>query len=218
MPDHPSTGPDMRFRRLRKKGSRDFELACGIIDAARICHVGFSLGQQPYVLPMAHARDDESLLLHGSIASRLMKNLADGLKCCVTVTHLDGLVVARSAFNSSMNYRSVMIFGQATAITGIDDKKRALDILTEHLIPGRLSEIRASTRKELNATTVLSLPIREFTVKVSNAPPDDAAADLDAPVWAGVIPFTLMAGTPQAAPDMKLQIPLPAYLAKNRFR
>ena len=218
MPDHPSTGPDMRFRRLRKKGSRDFGLACGIIDAARFCHVGFSLGQQPYVLPMAHARNGENLLLHGSIASRLMKSLADGLNCCVTVTHLDGLVVARSAFNSSMNYRSVMIFGRATALTGLDDKKRALDILTEHLIPGRLTEIRASTRKELNATTVLLLPIREFTVKVSNAPPDDAATDLDAPVWAGVIPFTLKAGTPQAAPDMKTHIPLPAYLAKNRFR
>jgi len=218
MTGHDSTGPDMRFRRLRKKGSRDFALACDIIDAARICHVGFSLGQQPYVLPMAHARDGESLLLHGSIASRLMKSLADGLNCCVTVTHLDGLVVARSAFNSSMNYRSVMIFGQATALTGLDDKKRALEILTEHLIPGRLTEIRASTRKELNATTVLSLPIREFTVKVSNAPPDDAAADLDAAVWAGVIPFALKAGTPQAAPDMKTRIPLPAYLAKNRFR
>ena len=218
MTDHDYAGPDMRFRRLRKKGSRDSALACDIIDAARICHVGFSLGQQPYVLPMAHARDGESLLLHGSIASRLMKSLADGLNCCVTVTHLDGLVVARSAFNSSMHYRSVMIFGRATALTGLDDKKRALNILTEHLIPGRLTEIRASTRKELNATTVLVLPIREFTVKVSDAPPDDAAADLDAAVWAGVIPFALKAGTPQAAPDMNIQIPLPAYLAKNRFK
>jgi len=167
---------------------------------------------------MAHARNGVNLLLHGSIASRLMKNLADGLNCCVTVTHLDGLVVARSAFNSSMNYRSVMIFGRATALTGLDDKKRALDILTEHLIPGRLTEIRPSTRKELNATTVLLLPIREFTVKVSDSPPDDAAADLDAPVWAGVIPFSLKAGTPQAAPDMKTRIPLPGYLAKNRIR
>jgi len=217
MPDHPPTGPDMRFRRLRKKGNRDFGLACDIIDAARMCHVGFSLEQQPYVLPMAHARDGESLLLHGSIASRLMNSLADGLNCCVTVTHLDGLVVARSAFNSSMNYRSVMIFGRATALTGLDEKKRALDILTEHLIPGRLTEIRASTRKELNATTVLVLPIREFTVKVSNSPPDDAASDLDAAVWAGVIPFALKAGTPQAAPDLKTPIPLPGYLAKNRF-
>jgi uncharacterized protein len=218
MPDIPPAAPDTRFRRLRKKGNRDFGLACDIIDAARVCHVGFCLGQQPYVLPMAHARDGASLLLHGSIASRLMKSLSNGLNCCVTVTHLDGLVVARSAFNSSMHYRSVMIFGQATALTELDDKKRALDILTEHLIPGRLAEIRASTRKELNATTLLQLPIREFTVKVSDAPPEDAAADLDAPVWAGVIPFTLKAGTPQAAPDMKTPIPLPGYLAKSRFK
>jgi len=213
-----STGPDMRFRRLKKKGSRDFDLACAIIDAARICHVGFSLGQQPYVLPMAHARDGESLLLHGSIASRLMKTLTDGLHCCVTVTHLDGLVVARSAFNSSMNYRSLMIFGRAIALSALEDKKRALDILTEHLIPGRLAEIRAATRKELNATTVLSLPIREFTVKVSNSPPDDAISDLKEPVWAGVIPFSLKVGTPQAAPDMNPEISLPKYLARNRFK
>jgi uncharacterized protein len=218
MADDQSTGPDMRFRRLRKKGSRDFGLACGILDAARFCHVGFCLGQQPYVLPMAHARDGEHLLLHGSIASRLMKNLADGLNCCVTVTHLDGLVVARSAFNSSMHYRSVMIFGRAAAVTGLEEKKHGLDILTEHLIPGRLAEVRASTRKELNATTLLALPIREFTVKISDAPPDDALTDLDAPVWAGVIPFALKAGTPQAAPDLKKGIALPAYLAKNRFK
>jgi hypothetical protein len=208
----------MRFRRLRKKGSTDFRLACDIIDAARFCHVGFSMGQQPYVLPMAHARDGKSLLLHGSIASRVMKNLADGLNCCVTVTHLDGLVVARSAFNSSMHYRSVMIFGRAIALTELEDKQRGLDVLTEHLIPGRLSEIRASTRKELNATTVLSLPIREFTVKVSNSPPDDPAADMNAPVWAGVIPLALKAGTPQAAPDLDPKIPLPKYLGKNRFK
>jgi nitroimidazol reductase NimA-like FMN-containing flavoprotein (pyridoxamine 5'-phosphate oxidase superfamily) len=167
---------------------------------------------------MALARDGENLLLHGSIASRLMKSLAGGLNCCVTVTHLDGLVVARSAFNSSMHYRSVMIFGQATEITDLDEKKQSLDILTEHLIPGRLAEIRPSTRKELNATTLLSLPIREFTVKISNSPPDDAAGDLDAAVWAGVIPFTLKAGTPQPAPDLKAAFPVPGYLAKNRFK
>ena len=218
MADHQSTGPDMRFRRVRRKGSRDFELACKVIDAARICHVGFVLGQHPYVVPMAHARDGEHLLLHGSIASRLMKNLADGLDCCVTVTHLDGLVVARSAFNSSMHYRSVMVFGKATAVTGLDEKKRGLDILTEHLIPGRLAEVRASTRKELNATTLLSLPIREFTVKISNAPPDDALTDMDATIWAGIIPFALKVGPPQDAPDLKKGIALPAYLAKNRFK
>ena len=205
--------PDMRFRRLRKKGSRDFELACSILDAARVCHVGFTLESQPYVLPMALARDESQLLMHGSIVSRLVKNLAEGLPCCVTVTHLDGLVLARSAFNSSMNYRSVMVFGSAVAITEPDEKIRGLDVLTEHLAPGRLSDIRPSTRKELNATTLLSLPIREFTVKVSSGPPDDPASDVNTPIWAGVIPLSLKAGPPQPAPDMDPAIQLPPYLA-----
>jgi nitroimidazol reductase NimA-like FMN-containing flavoprotein (pyridoxamine 5'-phosphate oxidase superfamily) len=210
--------PDMRFRRLRELGSRDFNLACQIIDTARICHVGFTLNEQPYVVPMAHGRDDENLLLHGSVASRLMKNLLDGLPCCVTITHLDGLVLARSAFHSSMNYRSLMIFGEARCITQAEEKVRVLDILTEHLAPGRLKEVRSSTRKELNATTLLSLPIKTFTVKVSNSPPDDPASDVSAPIWAGVIPFELKAGTPEDAPDMDPEIKLPGYLKKGKFR
>lgn len=212
------TTPDMRFRRLREKGSRDFGLACAIIDAARIGHVGFALEQQPYVVPMALARDKECLLLHGSVVSRLMKHLADGMPCCVTVTHLDGLVLARSAFHSSMNYRSVMVFGKAVVVTDPVAKSRGLDILTERLAPGRLADVRISTRKELNATLLLSLPIRNFTVKVSNAPPGDPAADVKAPIWAGVIPFSLEAGRPQPAPDMDPSIPLPAYLKKAKFR
>ena len=213
-----SIKPDMRFRRLREKGSRDFTLACEIIDAARICHVGFTREQQPYVVPMALARDKECLLLHGSVVSRLMKHLAHGMPCCVTVTHLDGLVLARSAFHSSMNYRSVMVFGNAVAVTDPAAKSRGLDILTERLAPGRLADVRGSTRKELNATLLLSLPIRDFTVKVSNSPPGDPAADVKARIWAGVIPFSVEAGRPQPAPDMDPTIPLPAYLKKGRFR
>lgn len=209
--------PDTRFRRLRKKGSRDFALACNIIDAARICHVGFSLDHQAYVMPMALARDGDRVLLHGSVASRLMKNLAIGLPCCVTVTLLDGLVLARSAFNSSMNYRCVMIFGQAGIVTTADEKIRGLEILTGHLMPGRLAEIRPSTRKELNATTLLSLPLATFTVKVSDSPPDDPPKDQDAPVWAGVLPLRLQAGKPQAAPDLAAGIPVPKYLRKWTF-
>lgn len=206
--------PDLQFRRLREKGSRDFALACKIVDAARICHVGLSLDDQPYVLPMALARDGSDVLLHGSVASRLMKSLAAGLPCCVTVTLLDGLVLARSAFNSSMNYRCVMIFGVAHTVTNAGDKARGLQILTEHLMPGRLAEIRPSTRKELNATTLLSLPIEAYTVKVSASPPDDPPKDIDAPVWAGVVPLVLKAGKPQPAPDMQTTIPLPKYLNK----
>lgn len=213
-----ANSPDMRFRRLREKGSRDFGQACEIIDAARICHVGFTLDDQPYVVPMALGRDGEHLLLHGSVVSRLMKSLAGGLPCCVTVTHLDGLVLARSAFHSSMNYRSVMVFGHALAITDAEEKVRGLNILTEHLAPGRLADVRESTRKELNATTLLSLPIRKFTVKISNSPPEDPAADVNAPIWAGVIPFTLQPGKAQPAPNMDPGIRLPPYLSKRKFR
>lgn len=211
-----STQPDTRFRRLREKGSKDLTLACEIIDAAKICHVGITVDSQPYVLPMAMARDGEHLLLHGSIASRLMKNLHSGIACCVTVTHLDGLVLARSAFNSSMHYRSVMVFGVATAVTGFADKEHGLNLLTEHLLPGRMADIRPSTRKEINATIFLKLPLKSFTVKVSKAPPDDPQKDLGSAAWAGVVPLQLKAGKPVDAPDLAEGITLPAYVRRLR--
>jgi nitroimidazol reductase NimA-like FMN-containing flavoprotein (pyridoxamine 5'-phosphate oxidase superfamily) len=203
---------DTRLRRLPDKGSKDIQLARDILDEARICHVGFVADEQPYVVPMALGRDGDRILLHGSVVSRLMKNLANGLPCCVTVTHLDGLVLARSAFNSSMNYRSLMVFGSATLVSEDADKKRAMDVLVEHLFPGRLAELRASTRKELNATTLLSLPLKTFSIKVGEGPPDDTRSDVNTPIWAGVVPLKLMAGKPETAPDMVTGIPLPAYL------
>jgi nitroimidazol reductase NimA-like FMN-containing flavoprotein (pyridoxamine 5'-phosphate oxidase superfamily) len=204
---------DTRLKRLPERGSRSFDLACSIIDEARVCHVGFTLEGQPYVIPMALGRDGKNLLLHGSVVSRLIENLAGGLACCVTVTHLDGLVLARSAFHSSMNYRSILIFGTAELITGPEEKKRGLDVLVEHLAPGRLADLRASTRKELNATSLLCLPIETFSIKSRSGPPSDAASDIDTPVWAGVIPLQLSAGKPVDAPDMREPIPLPAYLS-----
>jgi nitroimidazol reductase NimA-like FMN-containing flavoprotein (pyridoxamine 5'-phosphate oxidase superfamily) len=207
---------DTRLRRLPERGSRDFQLACDIIDDARICHVGFTLAEQPYVVPMALGRDGDQVLLHGSVVSRLLKNLASGLRCCVTVTHLDGLVLARSAFNSSMNYRSLMVFGAARLISDEEEKKRSLDILVEHLAPGRLADLRASTRKELNATTLLTLPLETFSIKSRNGPPGDAKGDLDTPIWAGVIPLGLTSGEPEDAPDMAAGIPLPDYLKPER--
>jgi len=203
---------DTRLRRLPEQGSKDLQLACDIIDDARICHVGFTLNQQPYVVPMSLGRDGDQVLLHGSVVSRLMKNLANGLPCCVTITHLDGLVLARSAFNSSMNYRSLMVFGTARPILDEEEKKRGFDDLVEHLLPGRLADLRESTRKELNATTLLALPLETFSIKTSNGPPDDAKRDVDTPIWAGVIPLELKAGEPEPAPDMVADIPLPAYL------
>jgi len=203
---------DTRLRRLPEQGSKNLQLARDIIDDARICHVGFTLDEQPYVVPMSLGRDDDKILLHGSVVSRLMKNLADGLPCCLTVTHLDGLVLARSAFNSSMNYRSLMVFGTARLISDEEEKKRGFDILVEHLLPGRLADLRGSTRKELNATTLLALPLETFSIKSSNGPPEDAKRDLDTPIWAGVIPLELKAGDPEPAPDMVADIPLPDYL------
>ena len=191
------------------------QLAHRIIDDSRICHVGFTLDGQPYVVPMALGRNGENILLHGSVVSRLMTNLADGLPCCVTVTHLDGLVLARSSFNSSMNYRSLMVFGSATLVSDEVEKKRGLDILIEHLAPGRLADLRPSTRKELNATTLLTLPLETFSIKNRSGPPGDAKGDLDAPIWAGVIPLALTAGDPVPAPDMPEDIPLPGYLKRR---
>lgn len=206
------TTADTRLRRLPERGSHDFDLACSIIDASKVCHVGFTIDGQPYVVPMALGRRGCDLLIHGSVVSRLLKNLANGLPCCITVTHLDGLVLARSSFHSSMNYRSLMVFGKAVAIEDVDEKSAALNTLVEHLAPGRLDDLRPSTRKELNATTILKLPIETFSIKSRNAPPDEPASDAKIPIWAGVIPLTLTEGTPEPAPDMPEGIELPPYL------
>lgn len=206
---------DTRLRRLPERGNKDMRTACRIIDDARICHVGFALEGQPYVIPMALGRDGDRILLHGSVVGRLMTSLAKGLPCCVTVTHLDGLVLARSSFNSSMNYRSLMVFGTATLVSDEAEKKRGLDILTEHLAPGRLADLRPSTRKELNATTLLALPLETFSVKSRTGPPEDAKRDLDTPVWAGVIPLTLAAGEPVPEPGLPAGTPLPEYLKSS---
>ena len=207
-----SVQADTRLKRIPERGSQDFELACSIIDEAKICHVGITLQGQPYVIPMAIGRNGKQVLLHGSVASRLAGNLAEGVPCCVTVTHLDGLVLARSAFHSSMNYRSVMVFGNARLVTDQVEKRQSLDTLVEHLAPGRMAELRASTRKELNATTLLTLPLETFSIKTRSGPPSDAASDIGAAVWAGVIPLNLVTGEAIDAPDMKEKIPLPDYL------
>lgn len=203
---------DTRLRRLPERGSKDFDLACQIIDESRICHVGFTLDDQPYVVPMAVGRKGSDLLLHGSVVSRLITNLADGLPCCVTITHLDGLVLARSSFHSSMNYRSIMVFGTARAIDDRNEKLAAFDALVEHLAPGRTADLRPSSKKEINATLILKLPIETFSIKSRSGPPNDASYDIDLPVWAGVIPIELTEGEPQAAPDLAKGIGVPDYL------
>jgi hypothetical protein len=201
-------------RRLPEKQVRDRPVLDAVLDAGRVAHVAVrDEDGQPYVVPVAYARDGDTVLFHGSTASRLFRGLADGAPTCLTVTLLDGLVAARSVFESSMHYRSAMVLGTAVVLTG-DDKLRALEKVSEHLMPGRWADARQPNRKELAATLVLSLPLDEWSLKVSDSPPDDAAEDLDLPVWAGVLPLREVAGAPVPAPDLRGAPPLPAYVGE----
>ena len=175
----------------------------GVLDEALVAHVAVVDDERPVVLPMACARDGDRLLLHGSTGSRVMRLLAAGAPACATVTLLDGLVLARSAFESSMHYRSVVVFGRAVEV-GAEEKEGALRRLTEHLLPGRWDRLRPPHRRELAATTVVGLPLAECSVKVSDGWPDDPDDDLDWPVWAGVVPLSTTRGRP--VPDPRLQV------------
>lgn len=189
----------------------DREVLREILDAGLVAHVAVTADGQPYALPVAFAPDGDRVLLHGSTGSRLFRTLADGAAVCVTVTLLDGLVLARSLFESSMNYRSVMVLGTCTVLNGTD-KLNALHRLSEHLMPGRWAEARLPTAKELAATTVLALPLTECSVKVSAAGPEDPVEDLDWPVWAGVVPLEHRFGPPQSSLDLHPARRPPDYL------
>jgi uncharacterized protein len=182
----------IRVKREPQRARYDHETIEAILDEALICHLGFEVDGQPYVIPTLHARVGDRLYVHGSAASRLLRHLAGGAPVCVTVTLLDGLVLARSVFNHSVNYRSVVVFGTATLVEG-DEKREALRALTEQLAPGRWDEARQPTAKELKATWILSLPIDEASAKVRTGPEEDEPEDLDRPVWAGVVPVHLAA-------------------------
>lgn len=183
-------------KRLPKRGNYDRESINAILDEAFICHVGFNISAQPYVIPTGYARIDEDLYIHGSSASRMLRNIADGIDVCVTVTLIDGLVLARSAFHHSMNYRSVVILGHAELVNDADEKYKALEAFTEHIIPGRWPEIRWPSQLELKATSVLKLPITEASAKIRTGDPVDDDADYAMPIWAGVIPLSLTPGEP----------------------
>ncbi len=203
-----------RVRRIKNRGHYERELIHAILDEAKVCHVGFVVEGQPYVIPTAYARDGERLLLHGAVASRMLKVLAAGASVCVTVTLLDGLVLARSQFHHSMNYRSVVVFGKTRLLTDETAKRAALLALVEHLTPGRGHDARAADRKELNATTVLELPLTEASAKLRDGPPKDDGEDLELEVWAGVVPLGLATGEPRPAPDLREGIPVPDYLER----
>jgi nitroimidazol reductase NimA-like FMN-containing flavoprotein (pyridoxamine 5'-phosphate oxidase superfamily) len=187
-----------QVKRLPKRGQYDRETIDRILDEGFICHVGFVHDGSPVVIPTGYARSGDRLYIHGSAASRMLRSLDQGVEVCVTVTLLDGLVLARSAFHHSMNYRSVVIFGTAKAVTDEVEKNEALRLFTEHVVPGRWEQIRWPTAQELKATTVLSLPIEEASAKVRTGPPIDDEEDYAMSVWAGVLPLQLTKRAPVA--------------------
>jgi nitroimidazol reductase NimA-like FMN-containing flavoprotein (pyridoxamine 5'-phosphate oxidase superfamily) len=190
------------LRRLPQRGAYDRETVYGILDEGFVCHVGFVVDGQPFVIPTGYGRSGDELFIHGSRASRMLKSLREGIQVCVTVTLIDGLVLARSVFHHSMNYRSVVIFGRARVVESEEEKLAALLAFTEHVAPARWQEVRPPNRQELNATLVLALPLKEASAKVRTGPPIDDEEDYALPVWAGVVPLTLEAG--EAIPDPRL--------------
>jgi hypothetical protein len=189
-------------KRSPKRGYYDRELVYQILDEGLVCHVGFVVDGQPFVIPTAYGRVADKLYIHGSPASRMLKNLLDGIEVCVTVTLIDGLVLARSAFHHSMNYRSVMIFGTATKVEEETEKLAALQAFTENIVPQRWQEVRSPNETEMLGTLVLALPINEASAKMRTGDPLDDEADYQLPVWAGQIPLQLVAKTP--IPDSRL--------------
>jgi nitroimidazol reductase NimA-like FMN-containing flavoprotein (pyridoxamine 5'-phosphate oxidase superfamily) len=212
-PASPRTAPT----RIRERVGYDRATVHAVLDEALVCHAGFVVDGRPVVLPQLHARIDDRLYLHGSTGARALRTAADGgLDVCVTVTLVDGLVLARSAFHHSVNYRSVVALGRATVVTDPAEKAAALAALVDGVVPGRSAGSRAPDRRELAATTVLVLPLEEVSVKVRTGPPSDDAEDLDLPHWAGVLPMRTVAGEPQPAPDLAPGIAVPEHVLARR--
>ena len=209
-PDNPIPTPRTCVVREPQRAIYDREAINQILDEAFLCHVGFSVDGQPFVIPTSYGRDGDVLYIHGSAASRMLRNLDKGVAVCITVTLLDGLVLARSVFNHSMNYRSVVILGTASLVDDAAEKLAALRALSEHIIPGRWDDARQPNEKELKATSVLRLPITEFSAKVRVGPPVDDEEDYSFPTWAGLIPLDVTVGT--AIRDERCEQDLPAYL------
>lgn len=204
------------LRRLPRRGSHDAELIHAILDAGFVAHVGFQTDGQPFVIPTLYGRDRDKLYLHGSSVSRMLTELGKNIPACMTVTLVDGLVLARSAFHHSMNYRSVVAFGIAQKVEGSEGKLRALRTISEHLLPGRWRDVRAPNEKELKATTILEFTIAEASAKIRTGPPLDEGADYRWPVWAGVLPLTLEAKLPVPDPQVAGGLELPGYVLRFR--
>jgi uncharacterized protein len=207
--------PTARTRVVREahRGVYDRETVYRILDEGFLCHVGFAVDGQPFVIPTSYGRKDASLYIHGSAASRMLRNLQrEGVSVCVTVTLLDGLVLARSVFNHSMNYRSVVILGKATLVDDAEEKLAALRALSEHILPGRWDDSRQPDERELKQTSVLRVPIEEFSAKVRTGPPIDDEEDYSFPTWAGVIPLEMRSGVPIGDDRLKPGRGVPEYV------
>ena len=200
--------PHNTVGRIPDRGSYDCETVYEILDAGFLCHVGFAVDGQPFVIPTLYGRSEDQLYLHGAPASRMLKTLADGVPVCLTVTHVDGLVLARSAFHHSINYRSVVVFGTATEVSG-DEKEHGLFVISEQVLNGRWDESRTPTEKELQATSVLKLSIDSASAKVRTGGPKDEEDDYPLPIWAGVVPIHQTFGPVETDPKLTADIPVP---------
>ena len=206
--------PTARTRVVREAHRGVYERAAAyeILDEGFICHVGFVVDGQPFVIPTAYGRSGEKLYIHGSAASRMLRNLDKGVAVCITVILLDGLVLSRSIFNHSMNYRSVVVLGTAVAVRDAKEKLEALRLLSEHILPGRWAESRQPNERELKQTLVMRLPIEEFSAKVRQGPPIDDEEDYSFPAWAGVLPLAMVPGAPINDPRLDPKTPVPEYV------
>jgi len=201
-----------QVRRLPKRGTYDRDTVYQILDEGLVCHIGFVADGKPVVIPTGYGRQGDTLYIHGSNASRMFRTLGQSADICVTVTLVDGLVLARSAFHHSMNYRSVVIFGKAKVVEDLAEKNAALHVFTRHIAPGRWEEIRQPNENELRATTVLALPLQEVSAKVRTGPPLDDEEDYALPVWAGVLPLHLTPEAPLADDRLPKGIAIPEYV------
>jgi nitroimidazol reductase NimA-like FMN-containing flavoprotein (pyridoxamine 5'-phosphate oxidase superfamily) len=204
------------LKRLPQRGSYDRRVIYRILDEGFICHVGFINTGYPVVIPTAYGRLGDMLYVHGSAASRMLRRIADGIQVCVTVTLVDGLVLARSAFHHSMNYRSVVLFGTASRIEDVAEKLKALRAFSEHIMPGRWADVRKPSDAELKQTLVLQLLLKEVSAKIRTGPPIDQDTDYKLRVWAGELPLSVVAGEPVADPRLAPGIEVPAYIQTVR--
>jgi hypothetical protein len=202
-----------QVKRRAQRGRYDRATIDAILDEGLVCHVGFAQEGYVTVLPTAYARYGDSLYVHGSTANRMFRAIRDGAEACVTVTLLDGVVLARSAFHQSMNYRCVVLYGRAREVAEENEKLEAMHCLLDHVAPGRWADVRPPSPQELKQTLVLAFPIDEASAKIRSGPPIDDEEDMSAPSWAGEIPLRLVAGQPIVAPDSRVEIPVPDYAA-----